>query len=384
MKIVVLDGYTLNPGDNPWDPLAALGDLTVYDRTNPEDVLERSRGAEILITNKTRLNADTLAALPDLRCIGVIATGYDVVDIAAAGKRGIPVMNVVNYGTEAVAQHAFALLLELCRRTALHDAGIRSGRWAAGPDWCFWDTPQVELSGKVMGILGFGTIGRRVAELAHAFGMKVIAASARKSAAELSASSAPVSFPVEFVEMDELFRASDVLSLHCPLTDQTRAIVNAANSGMTGCYVPGHRCIDNCIHTFAGVQLRSACARLMAQQGHEEPTGQAKLTPAFNLPCRHVLHTVGPIVTGRVTARDRALLASCYCACLTKAAEAGLESIAFCCISTGVFCFPNEDAAEIAVQTVKEFLQTPTTIKKVIFNVFKDLDKEIYTRLLTA
>ena len=229
MKIVVLDGYTLNPGDNPWDPLAALGDLTVYDRTNPEDVLERSRGAEILITNKTRLNADTLAALPDLRCIGVIATGYDVVDIAAAGKRGIPVMNVVNYGTEAVAQHALALLLELCRRTALHDAGIRSGRWAAGPDWCFWDTPQVELSGKVMGILGFGTIGRRVAELAHAFGMKVIAASARKSAAELSASSAPVSFPVEFVEMDELFRASDVLSLHCPLTEQTRAIVNAAN-----------------------------------------------------------------------------------------------------------------------------------------------------------
>ena len=226
MKIVVLDGYTLNPGDNPWDPLAALGDLTVYDRTNPEDVLERSRGAEILITNKTRLNADTLAALPDLRCIGVIATGYDVVDIAAAGKRGIPVMNVVNYGTEAVAQHAFALLLELCRRTALHDAGIRSGRWAAGPDWCFWDTPQVELSGKVMGILGFGTIGRRVAELAHAFGMKVIAASARKSAAELSASSAPVSFPVEFVEMDELFRASDVLSLHCPLTDRTHHLIN--------------------------------------------------------------------------------------------------------------------------------------------------------------
>ena len=127
MKIVVLDGYTLNPGDNPWDPLAALGELTVYDRTNPEDVLERSRGAEILITNKTRLNADTLAALPDLRCIGVIATGYDVVDIAAAGKRGIPVMNVVNYGTEAVAQHAFALLLELCRRTA------RASAPGAGP-----------------------------------------------------------------------------------------------------------------------------------------------------------------------------------------------------------------------------------------------------------
>ena len=168
----------------------------------------------------------------------------------------------------------------------------------------------------------------------------------------------------------------DITTLKCD------AIVNAANSGMTGCYCPNHGCIDNAIHTYAGVQLRSACARLMAKQGHEEPTGQAKLTPAFNLPCRYVLHTVGPIVTGRVTARDRALLASCYRACLTKAAEAGLESIAFCCISTGVFCFPNEDAAEIAVQTVKEFLQTPTTIKKVIFNVFKDMDKKIYERLL--
>ena len=232
MKIVVLDGYTLNPGDNPWDPLAALGELTVYDRTAPDLVLERSRGAEVLITNKVRLNADTLAALPELRCIGVVATGYDVVDIAAAGARGIPVMNVVNYGTEAVAQHAFALLLELCRRTALHDAGIRAGRWAAGPDWCFWDTPQVELSGKVMGILGFGTIGRRVAELAHAFGMRVIAASARKSAAELSASATPVSFPVKHVELEELFRTSDVLSLHCPLTEQTRGIVNPSTLAM--------------------------------------------------------------------------------------------------------------------------------------------------------
>lgn len=232
MKIVVLDGYTLNPGDNPWDPLAALGDVTVYDRTRPEEVTARSRGAEVLITNKVRLNADTLAALPDLRCIGVVATGYDVVDIAAAGKRGIPVMNVVNYGTEAVAQHAFALLLELCRRPALHDAGIRAGRWAAGPDWCFWDTRQIGLSGKVMGILGFGTIGRRVGELAHAFGMKVIAASARKSAAEAAASADPVSFPVDFVERDEVFRASDVLSLHCPLTDRTRGIVNASTLAM--------------------------------------------------------------------------------------------------------------------------------------------------------
>ena len=169
----------------------------------------------------------------------------------------------------------------------------------------------------------------------------------------------------------------DITKLSCG------AIVNAANSGLTGCYVPNHACIDNCIHTFAGVQLRSACARLMAQQGHEEPTGQAKLTPAFNLPCRYVLHTVGPIVTGRVTARDRTLLASCYRACLTKAAESGLESIAFCCISTGVFHFPNQRAAEIAVETVQKFKTETGSEMEVIFNVFKDLDLEIYRRLLT-
>ena len=160
------------------------------------------------------------------------------------------------------------------------------------------------------------------------------------------------------------------------------AIVNAANSGMTGCYVPNHTCIDNCIHTFAGVQLRQECARLMAAQGHEEPTGQAKITPAYNLPCRYVLHTVGPIVSGRLTETACTQLANCYRACLTLAAEQGLESVAFCCISTGVFGFPNDRAAEIAVQTVRDFLQTETSVKRVIFNVFKDLDKELYTRLL--
>ena len=170
----------------------------------------------------------------------------------------------------------------------------------------------------------------------------------------------------------------DITTLRCD------AIVNAANSGMTGCYCLNHRCIDNAIHTFAGVQLRQACAELMRAQGREEPTGRAKLTPAFNLPCRFVLHTVGPIVTGRVTRQDRALLASCYRSCLQLAAEHGLESVAFCCISTGEFHFPNELAAEIAVQTVKEFLVQDTSVRKVIFNVFKDLDYEIYRRLLGA
>ena len=168
----------------------------------------------------------------------------------------------------------------------------------------------------------------------------------------------------------------DITTLKCD------AIVNAANSGMTGCYIPNHRCIDNAIHTFAGVELRLACEELMEQQGYPEPTGQAKITPAFNLPCRYVLHTVGPIISGRVTKEDKELLASCYRSCLDLAAENNLESIAFCCISTGEFHFPNDLAAEVAVRTVKEFLKKQTSVKKVIFNVFKDLDKAIYEELL--
>ena len=170
----------------------------------------------------------------------------------------------------------------------------------------------------------------------------------------------------------------DITTLRCD------AIVNAANSGMTGCYIPNHRCIDNAIHTYAGVELRLACEEMMEQQGYPEPTGQAKITPAFNLPCRYVLHTVGPIINGRVTKEDEKLLASCYRSCLELAAENTLESVAFCCISTGEFHFPNELAARIAVATVKEFLKEQTSIKKVIFNVFKDLDKTIYEELLRA
>ena len=170
----------------------------------------------------------------------------------------------------------------------------------------------------------------------------------------------------------------DITTLQCD------AIVNAANSGMTGCYIPNHRCIDNAIHTFAGVELRLACAELMEQQGYPEPTGRAKITPAFNLPSTYVLHTVGPIISGRVTKEDEELLASCYRSCLELAAENKLESVAFCCISTGEFHFPNEQAAEIAVRTVKEFYKKQSSVKKVIFNVFKDLDQEIYARLLGA
>ena len=168
----------------------------------------------------------------------------------------------------------------------------------------------------------------------------------------------------------------DITTLKCD------AIVNAANSGLTGCYIPNHRCIDNAIHTYAGVELRLACEAIIRAQGHPEPTGRAKITPAFNLPCKYVLHTVGPIIGSQVTDRDKALLASCYRSCLELAAMYDLESVAFCCISTGEFHFPKDLAAKIAVGTVKEFLKQQTSVKKVIFNVFKDLDKQIYRRLL--
>lgn len=170
----------------------------------------------------------------------------------------------------------------------------------------------------------------------------------------------------------------DITTLECG------AIVNAANSGMTGCYVPNHHCIDNCIHTYAGVQLRLKCAEIMEQQGYEEPTGQAKITPAYNLPCDYVIHTVGPVVQGELTERHCELLKSCYCSCLTLAEENRAGSIAFCCISTGVFSFPNEKAAQIAVETVREFKEQTGSKIEVIFNVFQEQDYDIYRKLLAT
>lgn len=169
----------------------------------------------------------------------------------------------------------------------------------------------------------------------------------------------------------------DITTLRCD------AIVNAANNGMTGCYIPNHRCIDNCIHTFAGVQLRLACADMMRAQGHEEPTGTAKLTPAYNLPCKYILHTVGPIIQGHVTRRDKQLLASCYRSCLELAERNNIRSVAFCCISTGEFHFPNDKAAKIAVQTVRDYRRQTHSNLEVIFNVFKETDYQIYRHLLT-
>lgn len=212
MKIVVLDGYTENPGDLSWGPLQELGELSVYDRTPPEAVLERIGDAEAIYTNKTVLSRELIQAMPSVRFIGVLATGYNVVDVQAARERGIVVCNIPTYGTDAVAQYVFALLLELCHRVAHHAQAVQEGRWTACPDFCFWDYPLIELSGKTMGIVGYGRIGRRTAQIARAFGMQVLAYDAFVQAEEC-------------VPLDELLERSDVVSLHCPLFPETRHII---------------------------------------------------------------------------------------------------------------------------------------------------------------
>lgn len=219
MKIVVLDGYTLNPGDNPWDELAQLGDLEVHDRTSVEDVVPRAQGAEVLLTNKTPITGQAIARLPHLRFISVLATGYDVVDVKAAAQRGIPVSNVPVYGTDTVAEHVFALVLELARRTALHDQAVKAGGWWSQPDWCFWKVPLLELAGRTMGIVGFGRIGRRVGEIAHAFGMKVVANDTQRG-------SDPAYQPFEWMGLEELFGCSDFVTLHCYQRPENVGFVN--------------------------------------------------------------------------------------------------------------------------------------------------------------
>jgi glycerate dehydrogenase len=219
LKIVVLDGYTLNPGDNPWDPVAALGEFTVYDRTLGEQIVSRAAGAEIVLTNKTPLTGPVLAALPALRFISVLATGYNVVDVAIARQRGIVVSNVPEYGTASVAQHVIALLLALVHRPERHDALVRQGQWQRRGDFCFWETPPLELAGKRMGIVGFGRIGRRVGELAHALGMEVLACTRHPAGP-------PGYQPFAWRPLDEIFSEADVISLHCPLTPQNQGLVN--------------------------------------------------------------------------------------------------------------------------------------------------------------
>jgi glycerate dehydrogenase len=211
IQIVVLDGHTLNPGDLSWDALRSLGTLTVHDRTPPEQTVARAKSADIVLTNKTRLAAGVLAQLPKLKFVAVLATGYDVVDVKAARARGIPVANIPSYGTQSVAQHAFALLLELTQQAGHHAATARAGRWSAGPDWCYWDGALRELAGLTLGIIGAGRIGRAAGRIGEAFGMNVL---------YHDISDGPANF-------ENLLRKSDVISLHCPLTPGTRHLINA-------------------------------------------------------------------------------------------------------------------------------------------------------------
>lgn len=221
MKIVVLDGYTLNPGDISWDGLEALGELKVYNRTAPEEVIDRIGDAQIVYTNKTTITKETLNVCSQIKFIGVLATGYNIVDVAAAKEKGIPVTNIPTYGTDAVGQFAIALLLEICHHIGYHSQAVHEGKWSSNPDWCFWDYPLIELAGKTMGIIGFGRIGQSTGKIAKALGMNVIANDAFESETgkEIAA----------YVDKDTLFAQSDVIALHCPLFPETEGIINREN-----------------------------------------------------------------------------------------------------------------------------------------------------------
>ncbi|HSR04914.1 MAG TPA: D-2-hydroxyacid dehydrogenase [Proteiniclasticum sp.] len=222
MKIVILDGYTENPGDLSWDELGKFGELTVYDRTKEEDVVARIGDAEVVYTNKTPITRATFEACPSIKFISVLATGYNVVDVEAAKERNIPVTNIPTYGTDAVSQFAIAHLLEMCHHVGEHSEAVKNGEWTNNEDWTFWKHPLIELAGKTMGIIGFGRIGQGTGRIAQALGMKVVAYDAH-TRPEL------VSDTCKYVELDELFKESDFISLHCPLFKETEGIINKDN-----------------------------------------------------------------------------------------------------------------------------------------------------------
>jgi glycerate dehydrogenase len=224
MKIVVLDGYTLNPGDITWEGLERIGEVTVYDRTaynlsGIELIVERAKDAEIIFTNKTPISREVLDRLPNLKYIGVLATGYNVVDVAAAKEKGIIVTNIPTYGTDSVGQMAIALLLELCHHVGAHSDSVRRGEWQNNADWCYWNYPLIELSGKTMGIIGYGRIGQSTGRIAQALGMKVLAFDSYQIK-ELESET------MEYVDLDTLLQNSDVIALHCPLFESTQGILN--------------------------------------------------------------------------------------------------------------------------------------------------------------
>ena len=219
-KLVILDGHTLNPGDLDWGPLKTLVDeCEIHSRTDIEEIVDRAEGAELVLTNKTPLSVDTLVKLPDLKYIGVLATGFNIVDTSTAKSRGIPVTNIPSYGTKSVAQMTLALLLELTQHVGAHSEAVKNGDWVNCPDFCFWNHPLVELDGLTMGIIGYGRIGQQVADLARAFGMNAVATKRDSTNVEAHPN-------VTFVTLDELLQQSDVVSLHCPLTPETQFLID--------------------------------------------------------------------------------------------------------------------------------------------------------------
>jgi glycerate dehydrogenase len=219
MEIVVLDGYTLNPGDLSWEGLEALGEFRCFDRTEQDRIVENIGDAEVVITNKTPISQSTLNACPNVKYIGVLATGYNVVDTVAAAERAIPVTNIPTYGTTAVSQFVFALLLEICHYVGDHSNAVKNGEWERSPDFCFWNYPLMELAGKTLGIIGFGKIGQATARIAQAFGMQVLAYDEYRDSSLENEN-------LKYVDLHELLRNSDVISLHCPLFDSTAGIIN--------------------------------------------------------------------------------------------------------------------------------------------------------------
>lgn len=220
MKIVNLDGYTTNPGDQSWEWLSKYGDYTVYDRTNPEDIIDRAKDADILFINKSVITAEMLEKMPNLKYVGLQSTGYNVIDCKAARELGITVSNIPAYSTNAVAQLVFSFILQITNRVTMHSDAVHNGEWCACPDFCFWKAPLAELDGKTIGIVGFGSIGQRVSNIASAFGMRVLAFTPHPKPDEFS--------DIAFVDFETLLRESDIITCHCPLNSQTEGIINAA------------------------------------------------------------------------------------------------------------------------------------------------------------
>lgn len=283
MKIVVLDGAVLNPGDVDWSPIAALGELSIHPETAPEDLPEHVRGADILLTNKTELRRQDMAHFQSARLVGLLATGYNNVDVDAFAERGVPVCNVTAYGVSDVAQHAMALLLELCRHTQEHSESVHNGDWERARCWCYWQYTPICLTGLTLGIIGFGAIGREMARLAHAFGMRVLVH-------QRTPRDAPPWDEFAFVSLEQLLAGSNVISLHCPLTPETHKLINAERLALMQ---PGVILLN----TARGALVDEAAVAAALKSGHLSGLGTDVLSEEPPRPDNPLLHAPNVLIT---------------------------------------------------------------------------------------